>query len=644
MPPPAAPTLPVLQGFPLASRLPHEVEWCFTSTRANEHFQALTASNSWRRWTGGGQMSTLPMEDLCVAAGPGFAEALRVLRPLARAWAIVKARDWAGRTLLGKVVAWNDVAAMEEVVLALERCEVPMLLAGLQGEDAHDWLKQAAGPILDARWFLEAPASMITTTRGEQIGLTEVEASKVLTPALRKAWLRDFAAAHPGLDAAVRDKIAHALDVIAGKTFVIAVGKGKDNAWIGVAQSKERFRLADAPQDSVAAEPQIQFLSAHQEKPLIGFGLCRGAVLDALREEPLLVPILRGLLRGWESVPVAASLVPALAASLPEQKGTPLSRVGDAAAVAWWDEGLHVEARGGVPQEAIEPLGQASQFTPLIDGAKILLAHAGHRHGGDASWQAARGWAAMLHAAALAWADSGLAGPKENLLWPKFLAEAAPASQEIWDGGRVLIQRGLGSDGAFVLDAGGVMPALPGQPAAADPLALPRACWMGGIENRALISTAWTDVETGLGHLVGKLPGHPPPRLPAAEVRRVESCVSHFYSLPFGSTDLLLGATLNEESLLFGTSLDQQQSFGRLMEEQEDEAAVPGEFFRLDVSRLHGWLMNLAQGHVRGGLAKQLGSFLPWIEPLGDLRIHSRAEAGAAHHTLTWRMRDVAAP
>lgn len=325
MPPQAAtPALPVLQGFPLASRLPHEVEWCFTSSRASEHFQALTATNSWRRWSGGGQIPAPPLEDVCVAAGPGFAETLRVLRPLARAWAIVKARDWAGRMLMGKPVAWNDVAAMEEVVLALERCEIPMLLAGLQGKDAHDWLKQAAGPILDARWFLEAPASMITTTRGEQIGLTEVEVSKVLTPALRKAWLQQFSTEHPGLDAAVRDKMAHALDVIAGKTLVIAVGKGKDNAWIGVAQSKERFRLADAPQDSVAAEPQMQFVSAHQEKPLIGLGLCRGAVLDALREEPLLVPILRGLLRGWESVPMAASLAPALAAALPEVNGAPL--------------------------------------------------------------------------------------------------------------------------------------------------------------------------------------------------------------------------------------------------------------------------------------------------------------------------------
>lgn len=124
------------------------------------------------------------------------------------------------------------------------------------------------------------------------------------------------------------------------------------------------------------------------------------------------------------------------------------------------------------------------------------------------------GWIGLLHAGALAYAESGLAGPKENLLWAKFLRDAVPASREIWASGQSLIQKGVDEDGSFVLDAGGVIPALPGLPKGAEQVALPRVCWMGGIQNRAMIPTAWLGIETGLTHLLAALPAQPAPWLP----------------------------------------------------------------------------------------------------------------------------------
>lgn len=44
---------------------------------------------------------------------------------------------------------------MDEVILALERFELPLLLVGLKGPEAHDWLKQMAEPLFTAPWFAD---------------------------------------------------------------------------------------------------------------------------------------------------------------------------------------------------------------------------------------------------------------------------------------------------------------------------------------------------------------------------------------------------------------------------------------------------------------------------------------------------------
>ncbi len=643
--PPVLAATPVLEGFSLASRVPHEVEGFISSSRGGEHWQAWQATQAWKRWSGDKEPVKLPLDDGCVAVGPGFAEAMHTLRPLGRAWGILKARGWLGQRILGKPMVWNDLATMDEVILALERFELPLLLVGLKGAEAHDWMKQMAEPLFAAPWFAEAPTSMITTTQGEQIALTELDASQVLTPSWRKEWLAAFAAAsEPELDATMREKISHALDVLAGKTFVIAVGKGKDSAWLGIASTREQLRLADAPADSVLALPELQFISPHQDKPLIGLMRCQGAVLDALTEEPLVVPVLRGILQGWENMPVASVFAPALLAAMPEAVEKAPAAKRDAAAVAWWEEGLHVDARGGVSPDEIAALDKPSRFTTAIEGDKVLLAYAGHRHGGEASWESAKGWIGLVHAGALAYADSGLAGPKENLLWASFLRDAVPASREVWESGQGLIQKGFDEEGAFVLDAGGVMPALPGLPTGGEEVALPRVCWMGGIRNRAMISTAWLGIETGLTHLLAALPAKPPPPLPPAEVWREHPFVSHFYTPTFGSDDLLFAATLDEKTLLFGSSRNQQMQLGRFVSDEKAAIALPGEFFRFDVSRLHAWLSRFAEVRAKNGGAESLNAFLNFIEPLGDLRVRTWAQGGVIQHRLSWQMRDVAAP
>ena len=73
-------------------------------------------------------------------------------------------------------------------------------------------------------------------------------------------------------------------------------------------------------------------------------------------------------------------------------------------------------------------------------------------------------------------------------------------------------------------------------------------------------------------------------------------------------------------------------------------AASSGNFFRLDVSRLHAWLSSFAEVRAKNGGAESLNAFLSFIEPFGDLRLRTWAQGGVIQHRLSWQMKDVAVP
>lgn len=73
-------------------------------------------------------------------------------------------------------------------------------------------------------------------------------------------------------------------------------------------------------------------------------------------------------------------------------------------------------------------------------------------------------------------------------------------------------------------------------------------------------------------------------------------------------------------------------------------AASSGNFFRLDVSRLHAWLSSFAEVRAKNGGAESLNAFLNFIEPLGDLRLRTWAQGGVIQHCLSWAVKDVAEP
>lgn len=646
-PPPAvveAPKHPALP-MPLALRVPADREACLCSANFATHATSLMATNTWKQLAAGlPAPTTMPVEDFCVSAGPGSAEALALLQPVLETWQAFSLRQSLGTLIIGQQAAWKDVEALDAIILALERFEVPPIMIGLKGPEAHAWLKQTAAPLLEQAWFIDAPASMITTTHGEQIALTKTDATQLLSSEVRHAWLEKMSTTMPGLDPVVRDKLARALEVLAGKTFTIAIGKGKDSAWIGIAHEPDHLRLADGPHDSLLAKPQLAFTTAHATKPLLGLSFWTRDIALAWNGRAAPLSFLPAVLSGWEAVPmiqaVTQKLMPdalALAGASLELKSRDFA---DGASIAWWHDGLHVETHGGIAGTELQRLAKPTRHTALVEGDSVIFALAGHGREDAAWWQVWQNTAAFAHTTALTLADSGMLGPTDQFAWPKLITDAVPGAQEAWSSGDTLAHKALSTDGALVLDAGGRMPALPGLPPGGEMVPLPRFCLVWDVKNRPLVSTAWTGIEAGLDRIMKSIPASVPLALPPTEMIREKAFTSHFYPSFFKSDDLMLSATLDEQTLLVGTSRLQQQSLARQL---SSKPPAKGAWMRLDFARLRAVLLPIADIRAKSTSDPLLNAWLRWTEPLGDLRVHTWAQDGAARSMLDWRMQDLPA-
>jgi hypothetical protein len=644
-PPPVTAAVPVTAlPMPLALRVRGDSEWLLGTAHLAQHASALAATNAWKQLAAGVELpEKMPVEDFCIAAGPGTAEAFSTLQPLLDSWQVFSLRQTLGTLILGQQAAWKDVEALDGIILALERFEVPPILIGLQGPDSHAWLTQVTKPLLDAPWFAEAPASMITTTLGEQIALTTTDATHLLNADVRRAWLEKTAAAMPGLDPVVKDKLARALEVLAGKTFTIAIGKGKDTAWIGIAHDQAHLRLAEGPHESVLARPDLAFASSHASKPLLGISCWSAAMARSWHGRSAPLSLLPALLSGWEALPMVEEVMQKLlpdALALAEASLALKTRdFADGAAIAWWQDGLHVETQGGVAGNDLRRLSKTTRHAALVENDSVVFALAGHGRDDAAWWQVWQNAAALAHTTALTLAESGMLGPQDQLSWPKLLTDAVPGAQEAWSSGDTLAHKALNTDGALVLDAGGRMPALPGLPPGGGLVPLPRFCMVWDIKNRPLISTAWTGIEAGLDRIMKGIPASVPLALPQPEMRHEKAITAHFYPSFFKSDDLMLSATLDEQSLLLGTSRLQQQALAR----QLGAAATAGIWMRFDLTQLRAVLGPIAEIRSKSTSDPLLNAWLRWTEPLGDLRVHCWAQDGTARSTLDWRMQDVPA-
>lgn len=647
----------------LAARVPVDVEFCLGTVNLRQHTEALKTSRWWKELLAYVEdyapaskgTESVPVNDAFVAFGKGAAQELVVLRQLNDLYNETAYRGMmSGGKLaglgtsfdIGKMIdaALADTQVLEAVILLLERFEMPPIMLGVASPEPEKVLQKISNALQLSAWMGDAPQSRIVTTQKEQITVNEIAMTGILTVERRQAWLEALVKMMPRITPEMRDRVARALDVLANKSWVLALGLSKEQgrAYVAVAQQKGQIYLANAVEDSMLARPGLRFADGQARRKELGLITCwDGGFLDVLQSSKPFLPIVRGLLEGLRSekmfIGAARALEPLVAELGKAEQAFYRNEHTNGAAVAWWERGLNVAWEGGVNASEVPVLSAPSRFTPLLDEPSLVLGLSGQGAGAGLGRAYFEAWAKLAYAASAQLVQAGVGGEQatQTLQWVD--AALLPPLLEIYGGTKTIWQKALGNDGAFLLDVGGKMPALPGLPPGGEDVPLPRLALVQDIKNRPLIGASWQGTEAALQRLLKSLPTPQPIEPPQVTTRKKNGVTSHAYVLPLDSEDLLPCASLTDQLFMLGTSRRQQlqiaENAGRA-----GHALAAGMRVKVSVTKLREFLKAFAAAR---GQSADFKSLLRWLEPLEVLELRAWGQGGIARGTLTWGMHDV---
>lgn len=646
----------------LASRVPVDVEFCLSTVGFRQHADALKKSRWWKELSAyvddfapaSQGAEAVQIDEAFLAFGKGSAQELMVLRQLNDLYNETAYRGMmSGGTLaalgnsfdIGRMIdaALADTRLLEAVILLLERFEMPSIMLGVTSPDPEKVLKKISNTLQLSAWMGDAPQSRIVTTQKEQITVNEVAMTQILTLERRQAWLEALVKMMPRITPEMRDRVSRALDVLANKSWVLALGvsKEKGRAYVAVAQQKSQIYLANAVTDSMLARPELRFADGQARRKELGLITCwDGAFIDLLQSNEPFMPLVRGLLDGLRSekmfIGAARALEPLVKdLSAAEQKLFHNQHT-NGAAVAWWEKGLNVAWEGGVNASTVPLLAAPSRFTPLLDDSSLVLGVSGQGAGEGLGRSYFEAWARLAYGAAQQLVQAGVGGEQaaQTLQWAD--AAVLPPLLEIYGGTKTIWQKALGHDGAFLLDVGGKMPALPGLPPGGENVPLPRLAVVQDMKNRALVGTSWEATEAALQRLLQALPAPQPLVLPQVITRRKDNVTSHAYALPLSSEDMMPCVSLSDQLFMLGTSRRQHLQIAASVA-RSNNALAAGMRMKLSVTKLREFLKAFA---IARGQSASFKTLLRWLEPFEVLDARAWGEAGVARGTLTWGIHD----
>lgn len=650
----------------LAARVPADVEFCLSSVNFRQHADALTTSRWWKEIktfvdehtpAADGNAEEVKVNEAFLSFGKGSAQRLAVLRQLNDLYNETAYRGlMSGGALAGLGTSFDmskmldaalaDAEVLEALILLLERFEMPTVMLGMVSPEPDKVLQRISKMLHLSDWMGDAPQSRIVTTQAENITVNEIAMGDILTVERRQQWMESIVKALPKITPETRDRMARGLDVLAAKNWVLALGLGKERAYVAVAHRKEQVHLATSAADSMLSRKEMRFADGQAQRPGLGLVACwDGAFLDVLQSNEPFLPIVRGMLAGLHAdkmfTKVAVALEPLVAELGAAERALYRNEHTSGAAVGWWDKGLCLAWEGGMNASNVEAFSQPSRFTPLLDDATVVFGLSGQGSGKGIGRAYFEAWMKLAHATAQELIQAGVGGEQAAAVLQMADTTLLPSVLEVYDGSKAIWQRGLGNDGAFILDVGGKMPPLPGLPPGGQEMPLPRVALVQEMTDRALIGNSWNGMETALQRLLKSVPAPQPLELPQVITRSKGGVTSHAYPLPFESDDLVPCATLTDTLFLLGTSRRQQAQIAESAARAGNALAV-GTRTKVNFTKLREFLKSFTILRGQGGAdVSELKKWQRWLEPLEVMEARVWGDGGVARGTLTWGMHDV---
>ncbi|MCB1209767.1 MAG: hypothetical protein KDK97_10590 [Verrucomicrobiales bacterium] len=645
--------------FGFAAGLPVSTEFYLGTVDLKTHWQAAKAS-AWGKEVFAFLEDKMPpgtdpdfsVDDAFISMPKGSAPMMEWLQNISRAYNEVTYSALFGGGMMGAMggpkmdpssmlasIAGQPELVNKVVDLAAE-VKVPRLVAGFATGDPVKTLAKMMTPEIQSGLAEKATKGEMALATGEKFTTFEFDFSKELTPEKRAEIAAQAANLPMGPD--FSKKVAAALEAIAKQKLLLAYGVVDKFIVFSIGPDAAHLSFVTEPEASLMARPELAFGAPYIDKSLAGLFWGDGELLRAMGNDQPLLPILRGMIHGMKGNPMFGPIADRLEPQLQELGGLEKKVFHQdyvtMAGLAYWDGGLHVETEGGLPPDKCGvDLSKPLQFDAMLDAPGVILASTAHATSTGEGRAYFEKVVEMIYGAVAEFANSpagesikGQFGMADTMFKPMLL--------EFYNGSKDLYQKGLGGEGALIVEVGGALPVLPGMPPELAQAKLPmlRIAGVSAVKDRAAISAAWTQMEGALKKALAQTPI--PPNMLMPMDSKADAYTTYFYALPLGSADLLPSATVSDKVFVLGTSKALNES---LTAKVNPDGKETGLRFRANLTELWKVLKQISAAAVAQGQPDTVTPVLHYLAPFGDIEGRSFEEGGKLRSSAVWKIQDV---
>jgi hypothetical protein len=544
---------------------------------------------------------------------------------------------------------------VEKWLLALE---APPILVGLQMDDPEAGARAIFTPdfladVLSASF----EQSTIKTKDGIEFQVMSTDGSKLLTQERTQNLLQSLPET-VGQEA--KDSLTRALEQ--ARTKHLCFGWGIRGKYLLVAAGKnlDHVRFAGSPKESLVSLPEMAVVLPFKDKNLMLLSYESQQLLKETTNPHPLLPMLKSVLDGLKAGaddPAKMSAALKVEGLLPgygkleeavfDRKLKP--RVG----VVWWEQGLKAEVFGGV-ETAGYAKGKPLRFAPLIDDSRTLLGIA-YQH--DRDYDAKQtAWVEalfqILYGGAGEFLRNGGAGIFVQSQFSVLETSILPHLLNIYGAQKELSLKGLGTDAAFLMDAEGKIPALPGAPPESKGKPLLRFTTFSEVANRSEVASSWEKTSAAITAATKQFTAMAAPggnsgnaafALPDPISSDKNGVTSYFFGLPFFSGDLLPCASLNDSLLMLSTSKTAAEAYAAELAKLTTPTS-DGFVLSTNPSALIRYIIQTGELFVSDPKPAQKEAFqeaIKWTKPFHRLRTRFFEESGLPRCSFSWVINDL---
>jgi hypothetical protein len=537
----------------------------------------------------------------------------------------------------------EDSAMLERAAGLIGQAEIPPLTAGFKTEKPDETLKEIVTDEIIAEMTKKATLSEVNTALGGKFKVLELPLKQVITDEEKEKVLKGIAQ-RPGVPDP-RPAIEKMLGELQKKKIMFAFGTVQGHVVFAAGKDLAHLAFVEKAGDSVLARQEFDFAAPFAEKNMLGLFSVDAAVLKALSTSQPLQPILRGLLSGLKSGEMFKALVAQLEPKVAEL-ATLESKVYDykhtnAAGLAWWDRGLHMEAQGGI-EVSLYDVTKPLKLAATLEQPGTMLGFNYHCGTGTAGREYFEKWMQLIHFSATELVKAGLGGPQASGNLAMVEQMVLPHLLEMYRADKDIHQKALGTESALVVNFGGKLPMLPGVPMPQDgkERKMIRIAGVHDVVDRAVIGQSWDKMNAAIRKMVAAFPSPQPIPVPEVMSSDKNGVTTYFMPIPFASEDLNFYSSVSDRLFLLGTSK-------ALNEEIATVASAPvaapktGMHYVINLAAVREVIKNYSALSPDADAKAGVKSAADWLAPFEKLQGSVRKEGGALRQSLSWEIHDV---